>query len=185
MLEKLSQSIKPRMLAFVLFACGSLLSTTLWTSVFKTTLVEYRDLQKRESQMNAVAVDPIIGEQRVAHIRQELAELRSELSVTGSNVLTGISPLSVMSDLSRFAEEEKLQLMGITPGNPIQSNHYREIPFSVVLNGPYSHVYRWIHAIENTEKPLYIKELSLSPGTNKMTRHMKVVVALIQPDEEA
>lgn len=182
MLESIQKVVNTRMLLFILFALFAVTASTLWASFLKPALQSYRTLEQQSSQMRSVALDPALGEQRVSRLRQDVADLKANVAENGSSMMRGVTALNVMADISQFAEQHTLTLLGVSPGKLSTANDYRETPFDVVVTGSYQSIFSWVHQIEIAEKPIYIKSLSISPGADNASRYARAVVALIQPD---
>lgn len=162
MLEELTKTLTPRLLLLVMLAITSLTLSSAWSVLFKPPIKHYRELNERFQTLQQEAANPDTTAMDIQQLRQQIADLNTRLSETGREVLKGTSSLNVMADLGNFAEQQQIQLLGITPGDPVKGNLYTEIPFQVELAGSYQHLFNWVHTLEHATMPLFIRQFSLA-----------------------
>lgn len=184
MLDELIKTLTPRLLLLLVLAITSLTLTSAWTLFFRPPISDYRELTQRFQTLQQQAANPDTSALDIQQLRQQIADLNTRLSETGREVLRGTSALNVMADLGNFAEQQQIQLLGITPGEPMKGNLYTEIPFQVELAGSYRHLFNWVHTLEHATTPLLIKQFSMQAGVDAEHRELRLTVALIQPAQE-
>ncbi len=169
---------------FLLLLAGVvlLLSTanTLW---FKKQIKDYRQLKENYNAIQADSVDLASAELVAKNLRKEISKLDDQLTSVGREVLKG-KPLSVIADLGRYAKQYQVQMVNIKPESEIRGELYTEIPFNVSLSGSYADLFKWVYTLENSNNPLFIKNFSMSLGTDQTNRTMQLAIGLIQLVEE-
>ncbi|MFK8067952.1 MAG: type 4a pilus biogenesis protein PilO [Gammaproteobacteria bacterium] len=183
MLDELTKSLTPRLM-FLLLVAGVVLLLSAANAVwFKKQIKDYRQLSESYNTIKNHPADLDSAELIAKNLRKEISELDEQLSTVGREVLKG-KPLSVIADLGRYAKQHQVQMVNIKPEAEVKGELYTEIPFNVSLLGSYEDLYKWVYTLENSNNPLFIKNFTLSSGSDKTTRTLQLAVGLIQPIEE-
>lgn len=185
MLEQLSQSLNPKLLMLVLAVVAMLILSTAYGSLFKAPLKQYREEQAKYQSLLQRPSNQQTNTGMLAKIRQEITDIDNLLAKkTEREALKGTRPSAVMADLANYAKQHNVQMLRITPAEPVSGNVYKETPFKVDLTGDYKQLYKWVYTLEHSDTPLLIKEFSMLPGGVDNNRLMSLKLGLIQLKEE-
>ncbi len=113
-------------------------------------------------EKNTMLLPPDVVQEKKADLIQQKERLTSLLA--GRKSLFEHDEGGVFEFLSAGARDSGIRLLSVTPGTPQELDQVTEIPFTLVIEGPYHRLAEFLNAVETGEFLVSIRKMTLARG---------------------
>lgn len=149
--------------------------TAAWLYQFKQPWKNYSEWQATldRLQLEKQHASPLDND--ILQIEDHIKALNKELNGDGPRLPGNQMVAHVIGRLDEIAEQHRVHLDGVRPGNSRRVLMFSETPYHVDIRGSYVNLFQWLSDVESKLGPLTIKEYKIDPGTG-VTRRMKLTM---------
>ena len=107
---------------------------------------------------------------RIEALEHEVARLQERTAAFNDQIPVAENLGLFLQDLGRFAEQRRVQLGEIEPGDPLRSDKVIALPITFNVHGSFKQVFNWIQDVERMPRLTLVERLETrtddqTPGT--------------------
>ena len=176
--DQLAAQVRPETVLGGVAAGAVLLLLAAFLYGVKPVWHEYRDAVAESASAAAPDPEEIARQgQRLRSLEARIGTLRGELYGDSATVPPEEIEAFVIDSLDALAVRERVELLGVNPGDPGEFLSFEELPYEIRLSGHYFDLFAWLGRVETELRPMIVKELHLrgEPDSDRVQMEMRLV----------
>ena len=120
--------------------------------------------------------------ERLVLLEERIRRLRNELFGGAAAVPAREIEAFVIDSLDALASRQRVELLGVSPGQPGEFLSFEELPYEIRLAGNYADLFEWLGQVETELRPMIVKELHLraEPESSRVRMEMRLVAYRVE-----